>query len=104
MASAVLCCLGVALFEPRLARGDSPRADLEEDLFGDESAPTSSGVDAEDLLDRERLQIGGMMYLRFMAFQFQDDQAPDVGNSNLVDLYLDARPSDRVRGYVRGRL
>ncbi len=103
-ASYLLFCLGTALAQPHVALGGSPRASLEDDLFGEDPASIGSGEDAKALLERERLQIGGMLYLRFMAFQFQDGQAPDVGNSNLVDLYLDARPSDRVRGYVQGRL
>ena len=55
---------------------------------------------------KDRLQIGGMLYLRNGISL--NDVDPMLGQpltiSNLTDVYLDARPSDRVRAFVRGRL
>ncbi|MBM4371536.1 MAG: hypothetical protein FJ098_07775, partial [Deltaproteobacteria bacterium] len=61
------------------------------------------------LLDGDRLQIGGMLYLRFLVRFDQDtsggkDRWSTFSNPNLLDLYLDGRPNDRIRAYVRGRL
>src|SRR5512137_159234 len=51
------------------------------------------------------LKIGGMLYLR-LDTQWQQglpvSQWP-LTSPNLVDLYVDVRPNDRVRGFVLGR-
>lgn len=54
----------------------------------------------------DRLAIGGLMYLRLSA-NWRENQViknEPFGNPNLMDVYLDARPNDRVRAYARGRL
>ena len=51
------------------------------------------------------LKIGGMLYLR-LDTQWQKGLAPSqwlLTSPNLIDLYLDVRPNDRVRGFVLGR-
>jgi hypothetical protein len=51
------------------------------------------------------LKIGGMLYLR-LDTQWQLGVPPSqwpLTSPNLVDVYLDARPNDRVRGFVLGR-
>lgn len=48
------------------------------------------------------LQIGGQLYLRLNTFA-REDQPPSkwgLNSPNVVDLFLDARPSDRLRGYT----
>ena len=47
------------------------------------------------------LQIGGQLYLRAFGSAFQGEPPSRWGFSapNLLDLFLDARPSDRVRAY-----
>ena len=57
-------------------------------------------------LKSDRLQIGGLMYLRFNMNFTDGDRLSDhaISTPNLVDVYLDARPNDRVRAFVRGRL
>ncbi len=47
------------------------------------------------------LQIGGQLYLRLNAYA-REDQPPSqwgMNSPNVADLFLDARPSDRLRGY-----
>ena len=94
------------------------REGLEAELFGPSpseraEAPVGGGGEGllgglVDALDdaSERLAIGGQLYLR-LEVQAQDEEAPegyDLVSPNTLDLYLDARPIDRVRTYVRGRL
>ena len=57
-------------------------------------------------LGTDRLQIGGLLYLRFNLGLTDSDAVEDhpLSMPNLVDIYLDARPSDRLRALVRGRL
>lgn len=106
------------LFEPHGAlaqEGDKQRAEeqREEEMFGEEATGDEPGIEpldsnaGKDILAeiaRERLAIGGMLYLRFGAAQAQQWEGPTLSSPSLMDLYLDARPSDRVRGYARGRL
>jgi hypothetical protein len=57
-------------------------------------------------LSSDKLQIGGLFYLRF-NWSFSDgDRLRDhrISMPNLTDVYLDARPTRRLRAYVRGRL
>ena len=52
------------------------------------------------------LALGGLLYLR-SAVSWRDGEAARtfrLSLPNLLDTYLDARPNDRVRGYVLGRL
>lgn len=75
------------------------------DDFGD---PRMAGPVRErrDLLDDDKLQLGGLLYLRNGLFI--DDthrwSRQAFTNSNLTDIYFDARPNDRVRGFIRGRM
>ncbi len=70
---------------------------------------TGPGADAAEARVARRLgetenplQIGGQLYLRWNAFA-REDQPPSqwgMNSPNVVDLFLDARPSDRLRGYA----
>lgn len=81
--------------------GDGGR-DTNEAPFGDERMRPMEFESAA----KDRLQIGGLLYLRNGLSG--NDVDPALGQpltiSNLTDVYLDARPSDRVRAFVRGRL
>lgn len=52
------------------------------------------------------LRIGGQFYFRSVTSYAEGQQFKAVGFSapSLVDLYLDARPTDRLRTFVSGRL
>ncbi|WP_375766677.1 hypothetical protein NR798_34035 [Archangium gephyra] len=106
---------------------DAPRPD-ESALFGDptEAPPASTqapeatgdrdaqalgGPAATNAFDTEEavedpLKIGGRFYLRALS---QGNEGVSFGNTSfsapmLVDGYFDARPTDRLRGFVLGRL
>ncbi|MBI5509452.1 MAG: hypothetical protein HY903_11940 [Deltaproteobacteria bacterium] len=50
--------------------------------------------------------LGGLLYLRldYNALEHGKPKTFLVSSPSLFDVYLDARPSEHVRGYVRGRL
>lgn len=54
----------------------------------------------------DTLAIGGFVYLRttYSILEGNDIEDNTLSMPNLVDIYFDARPGDRVRAYVRGRL
>jgi hypothetical protein len=96
-------------------QASEPRDPREEEMFGggDESRPPAAdaappppapGSDAGRFA--EHLQVGGQLYLRAQVLG-QEDVAPGdwtLTSPNLVDLWADTRPNDRVRGFllVRG--
>ncbi|MBT9560468.1 MAG: hypothetical protein IV100_30870 [Myxococcales bacterium] len=57
-------------------------------------------------MTNDPLQIGGFLYMRpQMNFVESDDLSDHTFSMpNLLELYLDSRPNDRLRGFVRGRL
>ncbi|HWV39753.1 MAG TPA: hypothetical protein VN033_14885 [Vulgatibacter sp.] len=57
-------------------------------------------------LRENKLDVGGNLFLR-MNYAASSKGIPEtfpVDSPNLLDLYLDARPSDRLRAFVRGRV
>jgi len=95
---------------PRRTPPRGGEAGRDDSIFGTEDGgPTADPIlTKEDLLGLERdiLQIGGLLYLRF-AYAIQEDTAIEDDRFSLpalLDVYLDARPTDRIRGYVRGRM
>jgi hypothetical protein len=79
---------------PESARDDAILGVSERSGLAGEAAP------------EDPLKIGGMFYLRAQTMA-RDDESPDdwtVGAPALVDAYLDARPNERVRGLIVGRL
>jgi hypothetical protein len=58
-----------------------------------------------DTATADPLTIGGQLYLRAQSSVLQNQQAEDYTLSLpiLLDLYIDARPNDRVRGFVLAR-
>jgi len=89
--------------QPAQPEGDKSLDDL---LLGEgagqESAELTGSLLSE--LTTEKLQMGGMVYLRLSASQAQEERGPVLASPNLLDLFLDARPNDRTRAYARGRL
>jgi hypothetical protein len=71
-------------------------------ILGGESRPMFEGQFPPD----DPLSIGGQLYLRAQTRSFEDVSLGDsVFNlPTLLDVFLDARPNDRVRGYVLGRM
>jgi hypothetical protein len=83
--------------------------EVEAELFGATGPPSAQPPPPARLVAREaddRLGIGGQLYLRAATIS-QEDVAPadwSLSSSNLLDLYADARPNDRVRAFVLGRM
>ncbi len=79
-------------------------------MFGEDAPPVESVAQApaEPPVDAlaETLAVGGRLYLRTDAHVVDEGGLGDtrLSTPNLLDLYFDARPNDRVRGYARGRL
>jgi hypothetical protein len=120
---------GAPAADPRDDVFGAPPADTRDDVFGapdggtQSEAPPSTGNRDDDLLSGgdvsragsildtlealdQRVTIGGRLYLRANVGVDEEDAFEDVDLSspNFLDLYVDARPNDRIRGYVQGRL
>jgi hypothetical protein len=52
------------------------------------------------------LTIGGMLYMRLQstANEHTEPRSWGISSPTLLDVFFDARPNDRVRGFVRGRM
>ncbi|MSP91408.1 MAG: hypothetical protein EXR79_06340 [Myxococcales bacterium] len=125
------CATATALALTSAVAGVAPataQAHDENAMFGGDASPTpgaadptptnASGADLgdarmagpatenQDLLVRDRLQIGGLFYARQAVGKQRDVafSAMTLAQSNLVDVYLDGRVNERVRAYLRGRL
>ena len=125
--------LAVCVWGPSWAQGANEKRPSEDDLFGPApSAPVEAakpsapapGSTSEDrdtqqmeaprLTNRfdsnessaDPLKVGGTLYLRGFASMNLGDSFDKVHFSapSLVDLYLDARPNERIRGMAVGRL
>lgn len=74
----------------------------EAEVLSGKGADAAEATVAGRLLETENpLQIGGQLYLRYNVFA-REDQPPSqwgMNSPNVLDLYLDARPSDRLRAY-----
>ncbi|MGC3997102.1 MAG: hypothetical protein QM767_06105 [Anaeromyxobacter sp.] len=86
-----------------------PARPEEEELFGAQGSPNALPAPPDRLIERSRrevLSVGGQLYLRLDASAYDTGQAREwpLASPNLLDVYLDARPNDRVRGFVQGRL
>ncbi len=99
---------------PEITGTTTPDGDMTFDI-GTEIAAAGGGTvtptQTSDVKERltaadDALAIGGLLYPRF-RYGFRDNErisdAP-LFNDNLADIYLDARPADQLRGFVRMRL
>lgn len=71
-------------------------------ILGGESRPMFDSPLPPD----DPLSIGGQLYLRAQTRSYEDVSLGDSAFNYpaLLDVFLDARPNDRVRGYVLGRM
>lgn len=60
----------------------------------------------EEAAPDDPLKIGGQLYLRMQSTGAQGQRISNYsfGSPSLLDVYMDARPNDRVRAFVRGRM
>ncbi len=108
---------------------DDDEAAREDDLFGASAAslpvdgslaaqpatpaealPAAGPTDAEIFANLreadQRLTVGGRLYLRANAYVPERPEPSSVsfGSPSLLDLYVDARPNDRLRAFAQGRV
>lgn len=79
----------------------------EGELFGGQEAPVPAppplGAAAREKEDT--LKVGGQVYLRAATFAADSKvEQWQLSSPNLLDLYVDSRPNDRVRAFALGRL
>lgn len=85
-----------------------PRREAEAEMFGGTGTPAAEASPppppaARDVEDP--LHVGGTLYLRAQTL-WQEDVSPrdwSLASPNLLDVYLDVRPNDRVRGFALAR-
>jgi hypothetical protein len=88
----------------RTETGGGGKADARDALnLGNPDAATRF---SSEVAPADPLKIGGQLYWRVMSTGLQGSKPQDWGMSApaLVDVYMDARPNDRVRGFVLGRM
>ncbi|MGM0578900.1 MAG: hypothetical protein ACQEXJ_24470 [Myxococcota bacterium] len=93
------------------APGDEGGSDRDRDIFGGEGPETPAGSLGDRLGDRigeayDKLAIGGRLFLRldYAAYEGMAAEDAPLSSPSLMDVYLDARPNDRVRAFAQGRL
>lgn len=98
---------GGAEAEPAAKPGDTGEGGRDEDsLFSGSQDDEGELDDSDFVIPDDPLTIGGQLYLRLGAAIADAGSAGEqrLFMPNLLDLYLDARPDPRVRGFVQGRL
>lgn len=83
--------------------GDLSEEEEEESVFTDGN--DGPGIRPNELIP-DRLAIGGQLYMRLSGSVVNQGNFGEqrLSMPNLLDLYLDARPVDRLRAYARARL
>ena len=95
---------GAPAVDPEVT-GAPPPTEEERHLDPDRTL-TTSAIDRAIASRESALSIGGRAWLRadYAVAEHTPAQLNALSSPTLVDLYLDARPNDRVRFYLRGRL
>jgi hypothetical protein len=92
----------------RPATEATPARPSEGELFGSQGSPNATPPPPQGIISREKedaLRLGGQVYLRATTFAANSKIGEwSLSSPNLLDLYADARPNDRVRAFVLGRL
>ncbi len=91
--------------EPPASTASTPSAEQDRDAQALNGPAATNAFETEEATE-DPLKIGGRFYLRALT---QGNEGVSFGNTSfsapmLVDGYLDARPTDRLRGFVLGRL
>jgi hypothetical protein len=91
--------------EPKTnTRADKPSTTIGDD--NDAAANIEKRLLEKAGIGSDKLQVGGQLYMRFSLATTDGSRVEDhlLSMPNLLDVYLDARPNDRVRAFARGRL
>jgi hypothetical protein len=95
--------------EPPAANGGNgngaaspPKSSRDDAILGGESTPMFD----QPIAPEDPLSLGGQIYVRAQTRWYENGSFEDAlfNMPSLVDIYFDARPNDRVRGYVLGRM
>jgi len=80
----------------------APASSRDDSILGGGSTPMFD----QPLPPDDPLSLGGQIYVRAQTRWYEDTSFEDAlfNMPSLVDIYFDARPNDRVRGYVLGRM
>lgn len=91
--------------EKKPAEPERPRPD-EAELFGSTPPGAPPPPPTASREKEDPLRIGGQLYLRLQLSAQEGAKPSDfpLASPNLLDVFLDVRPNDRVRGFVLGRL
>ncbi|MGC4122010.1 MAG: hypothetical protein QM765_47005 [Myxococcales bacterium] len=93
--------------QPAKAKLDEHGRPTEDSMFGDGPPPAPKASEAaQESVPEDPLKIGGQFYTRAYTTLSTETDPEKWGFSvpTLLDGYLDARPNDRVRGFMLARL
>lgn len=93
--------------QPAKAKLDENGRVTEDSMFGDGPPPPLTTPDAsKEIVPEDPLRIGGQFYTRAYTTMSAESDPERWGFSvpTLLDGYMDARPNDRVRGFMLARL
>lgn len=96
-----------AMFGSSPAQAPEPAKEQREPEQAPELAPVDEGaLVARAAAANDKLAIGGRLFHQTQLSHASDQSIGDgtLSMPTLLDLYLDGRPNDRLRAYVRGRL
>ncbi len=101
--SVLALVLFAAAWLPRTVHAQQESPGRDDALLG---APEALPKLSLQTAPEDPLKVGGMFYVRAQSQAAQSQAPPEWSLSapSLVDVYFDARPNDRVRGYVLGRM
>lgn len=104
MTLAALALIGLLAQQADPTPSPTP-SEVEDSLFGD-APKTDSDIEKKLSEACDPLAIGGRLYLRLQYSALETGDAEDfpLASPNLLDVYLDARPSDRLRAFAQARL
>jgi hypothetical protein len=103
---------GVAKSRPTNAQPNAADGGVTKDQIGGDSRDQSvlgssqTPMFTEETPPFDPLTIGGQMYLRAQTVALEDQNVGDwaLNLPTLLDVFFDARPNERVRGFVLGRM
>ena len=102
-ASASLSAPGTTSNIPEAAAATGRETKRDEQILGSSEA---TPMFTEEAAPDDPLKVGGQLYLRMQSTASQGQRFQDFSYSSpsMLDVYMDARPNDRVRAFARGRM
>jgi hypothetical protein len=88
--------------DPHIGGGRDSGPDRDAQMYGEHVSPEKSLAERIGMR-QDTVAIGGQLYSRFEGYA-RDGARTTLSTPNLFDTYFDARPTDRIRVYLRARL